>query len=106
MPVGWGSSPVINSISGYDISQYVKYFDSHDNELDIRRRAGQWVVVVWGYREIAPFTVKNSPVKDDEGLVRYEDNLVTHIKHLVGAGEPRDNLSEALHSAYLVVRGS
>lgn len=102
MPVGWGGSPAPDM--SYDIRQYVKFFDSIECDFDISRKAGQWLVSVWGKRPITPIKVQNIAGKNDNGFVVYEDGYITSLREHIASSGMCGTLDEALLSAYRAVR--
>ena len=90
-------------MSSYDISQYVRYFDTHDMELDIRRRNGEWSIVVYKYKKLDKPLHVGATAPAGHGFI-VEGEYITHLKQLRYTTEPRTSLSEALHDAYVEVR--
>lgn len=88
----------------YDIAQYVKYFDNLGYEFDIVRKAGQWSVTVWGFKDIRPVTIKNVKIEGSDGAYYYENGQITKLRDFVARSEPRDLLGDALLDVYRVIR--
>ena len=102
MPVTWGgNSPEsgehrINPL-------YVKFFDSLEMPFELRREAGQWVMMVSRYRKLET-PIEVNTVLEETRLFRYEGNSIVKIRESYACSQPRETIAEAMHEIYSYVR--